>query len=410
MRYCVRYSVPLFVFCGLLVLSAAPAAAQGVIGPGFPTTDGIRFGAFSIHPSLYEAMRYEDNIFFVPTNYKPPNNRSIPQSIESDFVVNTVPAIVFSLDWPTFTMQAGYRYYNDTYLRYDDPNNEHHLLNGSNHTITGLLDYRAPFGLLLGVADTYMLIQTFETSTEYVDYLRGDQTHNEAQGWIGFRSGPEDNFYLEARYHNALDQYRNYNVYDRMGHLFDGQLRMKFFPRTAVVAEGGYGLFGYARVNSFDSSGWWAKGGLQGQVTGVMYMLLKGGWQMSSYVNGFNLSTWLANAEFTFIFPSLTQLSFGYRHYGRPAADTNFAISHEGFLGLSHLATTLTASYLNSEFSQPAARHEDLLQGNLDLNYQFVYWLWVGGGYRFEQLLFDNNVERNTTTRNTGIVHLQAQF
>ena len=416
MRQFIRYSVPLFVFCGLLVLSAAPAVAQGMgIGPGFPTTEGIRFGAFSIHPALYSAMRYEDNIYFVPDNYRPANSRSIPQGIESDFVLNTVPSILFSLDVPTFTMQAGYRYYNDMYLGFDDPDNRHDQLNGNNHTFTGLIDYKAPFGLMIGGSDLYMIMQTYENSTQYVDYLRGDQTHNEAQGWLGFRHGPEDNIFFLARYHNVTDEYIHFSQYDRMGHLVDGQLRMKFFPRTAVVAEGGYGLFGYAHLASFDSTGWWAKAGLQGQVTGVLFMMLKGGWAMSEYQNGFNLATWLADAELTFVFPTQTQFGFGYKHLARPAADTNYALVHEGYLSLSQLwwsrlTTSLYGNYLYSDFSQPLSRHEDLIQGTLDLNYQFVHWLYFGGGYRIERLLFDNNIDRNTTTRNIGLVHLQAQF
>jgi len=136
---------------------------------------------------------------------------------------------------------------------------------------------------------------------------------------------------------------------------------------------------------------------------------------MSDYVNGDDLSTWMADAELNFVFPSQTQLGFGYRHYARPAADTNYAISHEGFLGVTHLwwsrlATSLYGSYLYSDFSHPLTRHEDLLQANADLTYQFVHWLFLGGGYKLERLLFDNDIERNTTTRNIILVHLQAQF
>ncbi len=416
MKSFIRYSVSLFVLCGLLVLGATPVVAQGMgIGAGFPTTDGIRFGAFSMHPAIYSALRYEDNIFFVPDNYVPENDRSIPQGIEADFVINTVPSVTFNLDWPTFRMMAGYRYYNDTYLGYDDPNDQHDLLNGNNHTVTGLIDYKAPFGLMIGASDTYMIIQTFESSTQYVDYLRGDQDHNEAIGWLGYRHGPEDNIYFLARYHNVIDKYKNFEDYDRMGHLADGQLRMKFFPRTAVVAEGGYGAYGYTNLESYDSVGWWAKGGLQGQITSVMYLTLKGGWAQSDYANGNNLATWLADGEIAFMFPTQTQLSLAYSHFARPAADTNFAISHEGRLNLtqmfwSRLAARLSGAYVNSDFSDPFARQEDLFQGDLDLTYQFVHWLFVGGGYRYERLLFDDDSERNTTTRNIGIVHIQAQF
>ena len=46
-----------------LLFTAAPAAAVDL-------TDGIRFGAFSIHPSLLTSVKYIDNVYFLPNDYE----------------------------------------------------------------------------------------------------------------------------------------------------------------------------------------------------------------------------------------------------------------------------------------------------------------------------------------------------
>ncbi|MCL4195745.1 MAG: hypothetical protein KJZ87_28675, partial [Thermoguttaceae bacterium] len=106
----------------------------------FEETDGIRFGAFSLHPSAYTAIRYVDNIYFVPNDYEPLNEGSVPQGVESDFILNIQPGVLLRLRVPTFTAQAAYKFYNDNYLGADDPDNRHALLNASNHMVSGLLD------------------------------------------------------------------------------------------------------------------------------------------------------------------------------------------------------------------------------------------------------------------------------
>lgn len=402
-----RNGACIFLICIILCAAGSSFAEE--------LTEGIRFGVFSIHPSMYTALRYDDNVYFVPNNYRPENDRSIPQDIESDMVLNVMPAITFNLTWPTFLAKVGYRFYNDTYLGTDDPDNRHDDLNATNHNYSGLLDYNAPFGLMVGARDDYSIMETYEETDQFADYLRGSQIHNEGSGWLGYRHGPEDNLFIRAAYTNILDQYDEYEEFDKMGQYVDGELRLKFFPLTALVAQGGYGMIDYDSIQAYDSTNWWAKGGLQGQITTHLIMTIKGGWAAADYQENEDLGTWLADAELTAMFPSQTQLTGGYRHYWRDATNTNYFITHEGYLRFtrlwgSRLLTSAFGSYQYNEFSEPLPRHEDFVQGSVDVTFRFVYWLFIGGGYKIEHKLYDDDDVRETSTRNVALIHLQAQF
>ncbi|MCZ7585322.1 MAG: hypothetical protein M5R36_19400 [Deltaproteobacteria bacterium] len=203
----------------------------------FEETEGIRFGSFSIHPSVFTSLRYVDNIYFVSTNYEPADASSVPQGIESDYVFNITPAALFRFKRPRFKAEAGYKLYNDNYLGTDDPDNRHSKLNAANHTFNGLVDYQTPVGLFVGVDDTYIVQQSFEDSAQYVDLIVGDQEHNAGHGILGFKHGPEDNFYVTAKYTTITDRYGQFNEFDRDGWFADGDLRLKFLPKTALLLK-----------------------------------------------------------------------------------------------------------------------------------------------------------------------------
>jgi hypothetical protein len=399
-----------FVFLAGGLFAAVPAGAQ------FQETEGIRFGAFSIHPSVYTALRYSDNVYFLPTDYRPIDERSIPQSIESDFLYNVTPAIRFDLSFPTFLMNAGYRYYNDSYLGYDDPDNNHNLLNGSNHMATGLLDYNAPFGLMIGASEAWTKTQIYEPTDQFIDFVRGEQVHNDARGWLGWKSGPYESIYFKATYINLIDQFDRFRVYDKMSHYVDGNLRLKFYPMTAVVADGGYGWVEHKRLADSDSKSWYAEAGLQGQLATFLNIIAKGGWGMANYVTGPSFSGYIAQGELAWLFPGNAQWAFGYKRYFQDASDTNYFTSHEGYTRFSKLwgskfNTELAANYQYVDYSDPLARHEDLLLGTIDLTYRLVYWLYLGPGYEIDYRLQKFPEQpRTTTVRNIYMVHLEAKF
>ena len=391
-----------------LILLAGPSSALDV-------TDGIRFGAFSIHPSVQTAVRYVDNIYFLPNDYKPENQYAVPQELESDFVVNVTPAILFDVTIPTFTVQAGYKFYNDNHMGYDDAGNNHHKLNASNHTFTGLIDYQAPFGLLLKVRDSYTNQEQFEESDDFVDFIQGEQKHNDARGLVGYAYGPESNIYVAYTYVNILDEYRRYTEFDKMTQMHQGEMRLKFFPRTALIAFGGYNIVDYEKIQAFDSQAYYGKARLKGQITQAMILTLLGGYTYFDYLENNDGQGPLAEAELAFVFPSETKLAFGYRRKLVDAVNTNYFTSDEGYLTFtrlwgSRLTTSVFGSYQYNVFSEPLDRREDFIQARLDITLRLIFWLYTGAGYQLEHKVYDDDIDREITTRNIVLYKLIAQF
>ena len=386
-------------------------------GNTFDTTDGIRFGVFSIHPSVLASIRWVDNIYFVPNDYKPDTPYDVPQRKESDFIVNTQPSIMFDITIPTFTIQAGYRFYNDHHLGYDDPDNNHHKLNASNHTVNGLLDYHAPFGLILKLQDEYTSQEAFENSDEYVDFLQGEQSHNDARGTLGYTHGPEENIYVAYTYINILDEYIKYDEFNKMSHMHNGELKFKFFPRTAFMIEGGYRTADYEKIQDFDMQAYWGMAGLKGQITQHFVLTAKGGYTYYDYQENSDGHGPLADVELAFVWPSKTKLSFGYRRRFKDAINTNFYTSDEGYmfftrLWASRVNTSLFGSYMYNLFSEPLDRREDFVQVNLDITLRLVFWLYAGCGYQLDYKIVDDKDAENIThtIRNTALFKLIAQF
>ncbi len=404
--------VLIVALAALGALLAAPARAQ-------EPTDGIRFGAFSIHPSLYAALRFNDNIYFLPYGYRPLNQQSIPQSIESDFIFNVVPAVTFDINVPSFHMQAGYRFYNDSYLHYDDPNREHQLLDGNNHNVNGLVDYNAPFGFMIGASDVWSKIGIYEYTGQYVDYLRGEQYHNDGRAWIGGRAGPWDNIYFKATAIDLIDKYARFPQYNKNSEIADGQLRFKFYPETAFVIEGEYGLVDHVRLKQFNSSNvCWAQSGLQGDLTTFLIASFKGGYSTAHYDVNPSYTTWRAVAELTWVFPGQTQWLMGYRHFAADGVDTHFIETHQGVTTFStiwnsKLKTSFGGTYNYNLYSEPDDRHEILVVANADITYRLVYWLYMGIGYELEYQILHYvtpALAATTAVRNTGILHMEAKF
>ncbi len=403
----------------LLVAAAALAVvvttAMSAYAQDQEPVNGIRFGAFSIHPDLYTALRYNDNVWFEPNNYRPANPRSIPQSIESDFVFNVTPSINFNIDASTFHMSASYRFYNDTYLGFDDPNHQHHLLDGSNHTVGGVIDYTAPFGLMVGGSDTFEKFEMYEQTGQFIDYVRGEQSHNDGRGWLGFKTGPYESIYFNAMYTNLIDKYEFFPGYNKTTQYLDGEFRLKFFPLTAFVMQGGYNFVTHETFHAADSRAWYADAGIQGAITSMFLLTLKGGYTQADFVTPPGYKTYLATCELTFLFPGQAKLLLGYHHILLPGVDTNYVETQQGVLDFSKtwfskLSTELVVTYNYNNYSDPVPRLENLILGTFDLTYRIVYWLYGGLGYELDYQILDRLGLKTTAVRNMPNIHLEAKF
>ncbi len=395
------------LFFMVLNLSAVAAA--------YEETEGIRFGFFSVHPSVYSALRYNDNIYFVADDFTPTGPGEVPQQKETDLVVNLQPAVAMRIKTPRLNLEAGYRFYNDHYLGYDDPDDRHAKLDSSNHTFNGLMKYEAPVGLFMSVDDTFVDQQAFEESEDYIDQIRGDQQHNEAHGVMGLKRGPENNFYLAGGYTLIDDRYEKVDDYDRQAWSADGDLRLKFLPRTALLFLGGYGEVSYPNLEGFDSNMTYYMGGFGGQITNVIHLRLMGGFQQNEYMEEESFEGPVGLGEISAIWGSETNITLGVRRRILDSSTTNYYTSDEVFLRFyrlwfQRLTTEGFASYQSNEFSEPFAHTENFVQFKFDAMLRMIFWMHVGGGYQYDGVDFKDDVASTTTTRNVLLGQIMAKF
>jgi len=381
----------------------------------YEETEGIKFGSFSIHPSIVTGMRYVDNIYFVPTNYRPLNKGSVPQGVESDFVFNVTPTVLLRLQVPTFKAQASYELYNDDYLGYDDPQHRHTKLNAYNHTFSELIDYQAPVGVFLTLDDKYLIQRAYEETTVYVDFIQGNQRHNEGHAILGYKHGPDENFYFAGKYTNVYDQYDQFGQFNRRAWYGDGDLRIKFLPLTAFVLQGGYGQIAYPNMASKAATVFYGEGGLAGQLTSHLKIILKGGYQESDYTQFDSYKGPIGQAEFGAFWEENTQATVGYMRQVLDSSTTNFYVSDDIYLRLYHLwaerlGTEGTASYQFNKFSRPTSSNQNFLDLKIELTFRMIYWLYLGGGYQYDSIWLKSESTSNVTTRNIEFLKITAKF
>ncbi len=385
------------------------------IAEAYEETEGIRFGSFSMHPSVYSALRFNDNIYFVEDDFTPTSLAEVPQQKESDLVFNLQPALTLRINTPRFKVEGGYRFYNDHYLGYDDPDDRHSKLDSSNHTFNGLMRYDAPVGLFMSASDTFVDQETFEDSEDYIDQIQGDQQHNEARGVMGLKRGPENNFYLAGSYTLVEDRYEKMDDYDRRAWSADGDLRLKFLPRTALLFLGGYGQVTYPNLEEYDSTTTYYLGGFGGQITNILHLKLLGGYQQNEYEtsDSFDGPIWLG--EISGIWGQETSVAVGVRRRILDASTTNYYISDEVYLKfyrlwLQRLTTEAFASYQSNEYSLPYEHHEDFVQFKFDAMLRMIFWMYVGGGFQYDGVDFNDDIDSTTTTRNVFLGQVLAKF
>jgi len=377
---------------------------------------GIRLGALTIHPSLTTAMRYEDNIYFVPDDYEPGPDSEIPRDKESDFILNIRPDLLLGVYLTNFKFNVGYNLYGDVYTGYDDPEEIHNELNAINHSFRGLVSYTAPVGFFINIRDGFVVQEALAESEEFVDYVRGEQKHNDGTATVGYRRLPNDSVYIGVSYRNITDLYdvEKFDIYNRMAHLVMLDLRLKFFPKTAWVVEGSGGTIRNPNETDLNVLIYSAMTGLVGQVTRHIQITVKGGFGVWNYAVNDDYKNFLAKGEIALVWPSQTRISAGYDHRVTDATDTNFFVTDEFYLRFQRLffqrlMVGVKGSYQDNEFSTPVDRKEKFLQVGADLNLRILYWLYAGTGYARDMKTVDTGDESNIS-RNIAYIKLMAKF
>jgi hypothetical protein len=397
---------------GIVVLAACPGLAQQ-----FGEAGGIKLGVLTIYPSLATALRYDSNIYFAPLDKGDQRRLSTPGK-ESDFILNLVPDLLFDVTAGTFNFRAGYNYYGDLYAGFDDPLKEHARLNASNHTIRMGLDYTAPVGFFIGAKDSFLFQEVFTTSDQYVDYLPGDQKHNDGTISLGYRRPPGDTISLTLSYRNLWDAYdeEEFRIYNRMDHIARAELLMKFFPRTAVVIEGTGQALRNPNTPDFDAMTYAGMAGVVGQITNHIQIKLKGGFAVWDFVAGDDYRNFLASGEFALVWPPATRVAIGYDRSVQDATDTNFRATDDIHLNYQQVfadrfGLQVGGAYLMSYYSRPREREERFLTADLDFTTRVLYWFYIGLGYEFQRKLLEPGKSAEAEVqRHIGMLKFQAKF
>ncbi|MCZ7585323.1 MAG: hypothetical protein M5R36_19405 [Deltaproteobacteria bacterium] len=156
-------------------------------------------------------------------------------------------------------------------------------------------------------------------------------------------------------------------------------------------------------------------GGLSGQLTTHVRLILKGGYGTNEYKEGDSYEGPLGEAELTGMWEGPTQASLGYRHQVLDATTANYFVSDEIWgrfykLWMERLATDVVASYQLNQFSSPNERDEHYLQAKAEVTLRMIYWLYLGGGYQHDGRALDNETISNYTVRNIYFLSLAARF
>lgn len=400
------------VFGLLAVLMACPAFGEKQDGMG-----GIKLGALTIFPSLVTEARYNSNIYFVPEE-EVDRLRLGTNEMESDFIINVSPDILFDVSVTSFNFQFGYNFYGDIYTGFDDEESKHDELNASNHQFRTKLSYDSPVGFFIGLKDAFLVQEAFTESDEYVDYLMGDQLHNDGTVTIGYKRPPEENVYFGVSYRNIWDKYQeeDFDIFDRMGHLGMVDLKLKFFPRTAIVVDLEGGTYRNPEEPDYNVLLYQGVAGLVGQITNHLQLTAKGGFGVWDYAINEDYRNFLASGEIAFVWPPDVKVAAGYDHRIVDATDTNFRVTDEFYLKYGHrflnrFKLDLLGSYMLNSYSRPYEREETFLQGKLDFTTRILYWFYIGVGYNLERKVIDPGEQTESyIMRHIGLLKLIAGF
>ena len=140
----------------------------------------------------------------------------------------------------------------------------------------------------------------------------------------------------------------------------------KFFPRTAMLYEGGFRVLDYTSTSStmVDSHPLWTTLALNGLLTNHFGVYLKGGWKSMFYQTGPTYSGPLIRAEFSW-YPKpktevgaeernvgLSAIAMGYERSAENSYIGNYYVSDRGYLNMSYFVGGVVLLNLNGGYSR----------------------------------------------------------
>lgn len=361
----------------------------------------INFGNLSVIPSIEMQGVYDDNIY--KGNGREYTNPATTRQErkESDWITHLKPGLLLNYVMP----ERGYvnlGYMGDFALYSTNTSN-----NWKNNQ--GLLDvnYTAPGGLILGVADTYLMGEDpYGNADQYGIGRVTKRWTNDVRTKLGY--GITDNFRSLLYYNNSKQEYND--IIDFSQNYSDNEVGIgvesRFLPKTWGFLRYHYGQREYTtmgpteRTDAYNSDFKWNRvnTGLTWDPGSKLSGEINLGYQWLVYDHRFtsagrqreDQNSWIALTAIQFQATPTTKLGMNIRRELRnSASDTNeqFTDTGIGFNIKQYLMAKLSLdcglSYSKYEYNTD--RTDDNYLGNIGLNYAIRDWLGVGGTYSYNR-------------------------
>jgi hypothetical protein len=379
-----NFRVTLLGACLGLFVSAIAARAQVPVLPFEPGTGNLRLGPVRVHPFLGVAELYDDNLFLQPRDTK------------DDFITVVSPGLTFHLPVGRHDFTVGYRADFLEFARFSHENTVRH--DGK----VGLLG-KYPGGLSWYAQDE--ALRTNERpNTEQEPLI--ERTQNNAT--VGAEYAFADRWAAGVDYYNTIYDYgnqqplpdgtrRDYGTQlNRMEQLVTTDLYYLIQPKTALLAEYGYGKINFASdvtAADRDSTVYLGRAGVRGEITSKLTALAKLGYQQLDFDNHArkNFEGFVASVDLVYLPRERTKIDL---LVDRSTPVASFVSQGDAFFVSNSVTLTIqqmlgdrmrgfvSGTFANNSYEQ-SSRSDDYYAGAVGLNYQIREYLGVSAAYLY---------------------------
>lgn len=349
-----------------------------VLGKALNKENAINVGQARFKAAVTVSERFDDNIFLTPNNKR------------SDYITELNPQLFMNLPFGIDERHNFQVLYDAQLGSYADHNNQ----NYQNQELTGLLNFKLPFG--------YFAIRNFfnktsdRAGTEFTNLIR--RTDNQADALFGIefnKLANEFNYTHYTRHFNSKD----YQVFNYMEDIGTSTTYYQLFPKTKVLFEYNYGVIDYTSDNSRDGYFNQYRIGLKGDLTGKTIGIVKIGYQDRVYNAGENqdynnivsevalMSQLTDRTKLTlrFIDTAIESTYENNNYYNNNSLTVQLDQGLAGHLTLNALFGVDRNLYPEVGITIPKKRRDTILTGGIGLEYQVKDWVKAGLKYQYRE-------------------------
>lgn len=396
------------VICvAVLMLMILPMQLQAQQVEGVPVGGNIKFGNLSVIPGIEMQGIYDDNIYKGNGKEYPDPVTTRQEKKESDWITHAKPGLLLSYVMPE-RGQVNLGYMGDFAFYNKNTSN-----NWQNNQGNFDLDYMAPGGLILGVADTYLSAEDpYGNADQYGTGRVQKRWNNDFKTRLGYNI--MSNFRAILYYNNSRQQYQDIADYsqDYTDNEFGVGVQARVLPKTWGFLRYQYGERKYNTLgptqstDAYNSDSKWNKvsTGLTWDQGAKLSGELNVGYEWLVYDHPFtdaglrreDQKSWVAATTINYRPTVTTNLSLNIsRTLRNSGSDTNEQFTDTG-IGINARQQLMTKLYLlgglsYNKYEYNTNRSDDNYLANIGLNYAIREWLGVGVTYTFNRK--DSNVD-----------------